>query len=135
MVDVRSKRCTGVDEGGAKCTRRPTFGVPGEAATHCAAHKTPGMVDVNEQDVRRCGTSGAPVWTRGAPSARSGRASARPGVRPPRTALRTRDEGGVKCTRRPTFRVPGGKGTHCSVHKTPGMVTFQCQQFATLEGH
>eukprot|EP00611_Tribonema_gayanum_P000006 TRINITY_DN0_c0_g2_i13.p4 TRINITY_DN0_c0_g2~~TRINITY_DN0_c0_g2_i13.p4 ORF type:complete len:100 (-),score=10.09 TRINITY_DN0_c0_g2_i13:82-381(-) len=52
MVNVTSKKCVGVDEGGAKCTRQPSFGVlRGKAATHCAAHKTSGMVDVRS---KRC---------------------------------------------------------------------------------
>lgn len=37
MVDVKSKRCV-------QCPTHPIFGIPGKKSTHCASHKTSGMI-------------------------------------------------------------------------------------------
>ena len=102
--------------------KQPSFGLPGTRACRCAAHATPGMVDVVS---KKCGVDGCAKRPNFGP---------RSGERPSRCVLHA-EPGMVDlvhkrceaagCGKQPTYGTPGGRRQFCAAHVGPGGVNLK----------
>jgi hypothetical protein len=119
MVNVESKTCN--HDG---CSKRPTYGNPGEKATHCLSHKTSCMIDVVSKtcDYDGCTMKRNYGVVRGKPThCLTHKTSDMVNV-----VSKSCDHDG--CYKRASYAKPDCKATHCLTHKTSDMVDVRSKK-------
>eukprot|EP00903_Cladosiphon_okamuranus_P020509 g18827.t1 len=139
-ISGRGKNCGQENEDGSTCTRRPTFGLPGDRrASRCASHKLEGHVDITS---RKCESEGC----NRIPSFRFQPAGGKKGGKKGRvrfcaqhkqegmqdyhkeargcTFTAPGEAGGRQCNRSSSFGFKGGKRIRCARHKEEGMINL-----------
>lgn len=122
-----SRNPTCMEEG---CKKQPTFGLPGEPAQYCSAHKRDGMIDEKHP---RCIHAGCEKQC----------AYGFPGQRPQYCASHKLDDmeevKAKKCAEkgckvRPSFGLPGQDAVYCKRHKVEGMIDVKQRKVCEEEG-
>lgn len=120
MVDVLSKRCSGDDNTGEKCTELPYFNYPNKKGLDkCRKHKHKGMIDKKhpicdyKEDGEICGLRAS----FGEKSKRPHRCSEHAG-----DLKDTANQKCEFCERVPAYNFPGLKRLRCFTHKIKGMI-------------